>query len=147
MRASPFALALMAGLAACEPLGTPEEAISRDPTLALHQAGDAALGCDALDAGITRMNGRITLAQRMTDQEVNHRTTFAAPTNDTRVSDTTVNGHNGPTGIGNGTTAFTDGAGAESNETLAEQKGVATAAIARANELVRLAKLRHCYAP
>ncbi len=92
------------------------------------------------------MNGRITLAQRMTDQEVNHRTTLAAPTNDTRVSDTTVGGHNGPTGIGNGTTAFTNGAGAESSETLAEQKDAAAAAIAPANELIRLAKLRYCYA-
>ena len=78
---------------------------------------------------------------------MNHRTALGSPTNVTRVSDTTVNGHNGPTGIGNGTTAFTNGAGAESNEVLVAQKGTAAAAAARANELIRLAKIRHCYAP
>lgn len=146
MRVCLIALFVLSGLAACEPLGTPEEAISADPTLALHQPGDAALGCDRLDAGIEKMNGRITLAQRMTDQEVNHRTALSSPTNDTRVTGTTVSGHNGPTGIGNGTTAFTNGAGAESNEVLVAQKGTAAAASARANELIRLAKLKHCYA-
>ncbi len=146
MRACSTALLLLAGLAACEPLGTPEETISKDPTLALHQPGDTALTCSMIDAEITKMNGRITLAQRMNDQEVNHRTAFASPTNDTRVSDTTVSGHNGPTGIGNGTTAYTNGEGAGSNEVLAEQKRTATAATGRANELIRLAKLKHCYA-
>ena len=133
-------------LAGCEPLGTAEEAIAKDPTLALHQSGDTALSCDALDAEITKRNGQITLAQRMTEIELNHRTSLGAPTNDTRVTDTTVNGHNGPTGIGNGTTAFTSGSNAASNEVLSAQKATATAAIARANELIRLAKLKHCYA-
>ena len=58
MRAYPVILLVLVGLAACEPLGTPEEAISADPTLALHQPGDAALGCDQLDAGIEKMTRR-----------------------------------------------------------------------------------------
>ena len=62
------------------------------------------------------------------------------------MTDSTVDGHNGPTGIGNGTTAYTDGKGAESNEVLVVQKGTAEAAIARANELVRLGRARRCFA-
>ena len=137
-----FACALLLGCAST----SEQDAVKADPALALSQPTDAALGCDAIEAGITSMNNRITLAQRMTDQEINHRTTFAAPTNDIRVTDTTVNGHNGPTGIGNGTTAYTDGKGAESNEVLATQKGTAEAAILRANQLIRLGRAKRCFA-
>ena len=137
-----FACAFLLGCAS----GSEQDAVRADPALALSQPTDAALGCDAIEAGITGMNNRITLAQRMTDQEVNHRTTFAAPSNDTRVTDTTSNGHNGPTGIGNGTTAYTDGKGAESNEVLATQKGTAEAAILRANQLIRLGRAKRCFA-
>ncbi len=140
------AVFLLAALCGCAEQSGQQEAIRADPALVLSQPGDKALGCEAIEGGITGMNNRITLAQRMTDQEVNHRKTFAAPTNDTRVTDTTVNGHNGPTGIGNGTTAYTDGKGAESNEVLVVQKGTAETAIARANELIRLGRTRRCFA-
>ena len=137
-----LACALLCGCAE----GSEQAAIKADPALAVSQPGDATLGCGAIETAITGMNNRITLAQRMTDQEVNHRTSFAAPTNDTRISDTTVNGHNGPAGIGNGTTAFTDGKGAASNEVLVVQKGTAEAAALRANELIRLGRARRCFA-
>ena len=140
------ALLVLAALCGCAGPSEQREAVRADPALALSQPGDAALGCAAIEGQITGMNNRITLAQRMTDQEVNHRTRLSAPTNDTRVTDTTVNGHNGPTGIGNGTTAYTDGAGVESNEVLVAQKGTAEAATARANELIRLGRARRCFA-
>ncbi len=140
------ALLALAALCGCAGPSGEQEAIHADPALVLSQPGDKALGCGAIEGAIAGMNDRITLAQRMTDQEVNHRKTFAAPTNDTRVTDTTVNGHNGPTGIGNGTTAYTDGKGAESNEVLVVQKGTAEAATARANELIRLGRARRCFA-
>ena len=139
-------LLALAALCGCAGQSGEQEAIRVDPALALSQPGDKALACDAIEGGIAGMNNRITLAQRMTDQEVNHRKTFYAPINDTRVTDQTVNGHNGPTGIGNGTTAYTDGKGAESNQTLVVQKGTAEAATARANELIRLGRARRCFA-
>ena len=137
-----LACALLCGCAE----GSEQAAIKADPALAVSQPGDATLGCGAIETAITGMNNRITLAQRMTDQEVNHRATFAAPTNDTRVTDTTANGHNGPTGIGNGTTAYTDGNGGASNEVLVAQKGTAEAATLRANELIRLGRAKRCFA-
>ena len=137
-----FACAFLLGCAG----GFEQYAVKADPTLALSQPGDATLGCDAIEAGITGMNNRITLAQRMTDQEVNHRTAFSAPTNDTRVTGSTVSGHNGPTGIGNGTTAYTNGAGVESSEVMVAQKGTAEAAALRANELIRLGRAKRCFA-
>ena len=140
------ALLALAALCGCAGSSGEQEAIRADPALVLSQPGDKALGCGAIEGAIAGMNDRITLAQRMTDQEVNHRKTFAAPTNDTRVTDTTVNGHNGPTGIGNGTTAYTDGKGAESNQVLVVQKGTAEAATARANELIRLGRAKRCFA-
>lgn len=140
------ALLALAALCGCAGASGEQEAIRADPALVLSQPGDKDLGCKAIEGAIAGMNDRITLAQRMTDQEVNHRRTFAAPTNDTRVTDTTVGGHNGPTGIGNGTTAYTDGKGAESNEVLVAQKGTAEAAAARANELIRLGRAKRCFA-
>ncbi|MGI4977788.1 MAG: hypothetical protein ACRYG6_12675 [Janthinobacterium lividum] len=133
-------------LCGCAEGSDPQAAIKADPAMALSQPGDPALGCPAIEAGIAGMNSRITLAQRMTDQEVNGRTRLSAPTNDTRVTDTTVNGRNGPAGVGNGTTAYTDGRGAESNEVLVAQKGTAEAATARANELIRLGRAKRCFA-
>ncbi len=138
-----LACALLCG---CADGSDPQTAIRADPAMALSQPGDPALGCPAIEAGIAGMNSRITLAQRMTDQEVNGRTRLSAPTNDTRVTDGTVNGHNGPAGIGNGTTAHTDGKGIESNEVLVAQKGTAEAATARANELIRLGRAKRCFA-
>lgn len=142
-RAILLACALLCG---CADGSDPQVAIKADPAMALSQPGDPALGCPAIEAGIAGMNSRITLAQRMTDQEVNGRTRLSAPTNDTRVTDGTANGHTGPTGIGNGTTAYTDGRGVESNEVLVAQKGTAEAATARANELIRLGRAKRCFA-
>ncbi|MGI3776518.1 MAG: hypothetical protein ACRYGC_04405 [Janthinobacterium lividum] len=138
-----LACALLCG---CADGSDPQTAIKADPAMALSQPGDAALGCPAIEAGIAGMNSRITLAQRMTDQEVNGRTRLSAPTSDTRVTDGTVAGHSGPAGVGNGPVAYTDGKGVESNEVLVAQKGTAEAATARANELIRLGRARRCFA-
>lgn len=117
-----------------------------DPALALYQKGDGKLTCDQIDAGVSGMNARITLAQRMTDQEVNNRQRLDKPNTDSRVLSETAEGLVPLPGLGTGGSMGTTGKGAESNAVLVIQKGTAEAAIARANELVRIGKVRKCYA-
>ena len=139
LRSAVCAVALLAGCAG----PTPEQAV---PTLTVSQPGDAALSCEALGAEITRMNGTITQAQRMTDLEVNNRSRLDAPTGDSRLTTTTVGGSNGPSAIGDSPVVATGGGGADSNDVLIRQQARAKAAIARANELIRLGRLKRCFA-
>ena len=123
-----------------------KQAVQADPALALYQKGDGMLTCDQIDTGVTKMNARITLAQRMTDQEVNNRRRLDKPNTDARVLSETAEGLVPLPGLGTGGTMATTGDGAGSNGVLVIQKGTAEAAIARANELVRIGKVRKCYA-
>ena len=145
MRHSRSALCIVIMLAGCAG-PTPEQAIQADPRLALSQPGDAALSCDAIDTEVATMNGVITRAQRMTDLEVNNRARLDAPTEDNKLTTTTVSGHNGPTGIGDNPVVATGGNGATSNDVLMQQQARAQAAIARANALIRLGRARRCFA-
>ncbi len=142
LRSAVCAVALLAGCAG----PTPEQAVQADPTLAVSQPGDAALSCEAVGVEITKMNGTITQAQRMTDLEVNNRSRLDAPTQDTRLTTTTVGGSNGPSAIGDSPVVATGGGGAESDDALMKQQARAKAAIARANELIRLGRAKHCFA-
>ena len=136
------AVILLAGCAG----PTPEQAVRADPTLAVSQPGDAALSCDAIDAGVRTMNGIITRAQRMTDLEVNNRSRLDRPTGDTRLTTTTVGGHNGPSAIGDSPVVATSGGAADTDDVLQQQQARAQAATARANELIRLGRAKRCFA-
>ena len=110
--------------------------------------GDEMLSCDQISTQIAAMNDTITQTQRMTAEEVNHRTRLDAvieSSSDQRVTNQPVVGRSGYPLIGWGNTVPTNGASLKDNELLVEQGKTAQTAIARANYLIVLGKKKHCF--
>ena len=144
MKATVFVL-LVAGCSGLQDFGSESNVVS---TSDVAEKGDDALTCDQISTQVAAMNDTITKTQRMTSEEVNHRTRLDATIqsmSDQRISNQVTTGRSGYPAVGWSSNVPTNGASLKDNELLVSQGKTARTAIARANYLVVLGKKKHCF--
>ena len=112
------------------------------------EKGDDTLTCDQISTQIATMNDTITKTQRMTSEEVNHRTRLDATIqsmSDQRITNQVTTGRSGYPAVGWSANVPTNGSSLKDNALLVDQGKTAQTAIARANYLVTLGKKKHCF--
>ena len=136
---------LVTGCSGLQDFGSENDAVSVSDVA---EKGDAALTCDQISTQVATMNDTITTTQRMTSEEVNHRTRLDAVIDsmaDQRITNVATTGRSGYTAVGWSSNVPTNGASLKDNELLVGQGKTARTAIARANYLVALGKKKHCF--
>ncbi len=136
---------LAAGCSGLQDFGSESNAVSASDVA---EKGDDTLTCDQISTQVAAMNDTITKTQRMTSEEVNHRTRLDAvidSMSDQRITNVATTGRSGYTAVGWSSNVPTNGASLKDNELLVSQGKTAQTAIARANYLVVLGKKKHCF--
>ena len=144
MPAAAFIL-LVAGCSGLQDFGNESNVVSASDVA---EKGDNALTCDQISTEVAAMNDTITKTQRMTSEEVNHRTRLDAVIDssaDQRVTNVATTGRSGYTAVGWSSNVPTNGASLKDNALLVDQGKTAQTAIARANYLVTLGKKKRCF--